>query len=124
MIVLSSKWLNKGVQLHQVPELTSMIAIFNKTATTAKAHGLSKVAPFICLGCGAKRNVRYPNGGSWINTNEWDYEVKHCASSHLVYKNDRFSKTGSGRTWGKHSKKSDRFLAKGELQLSARCAAQ
>ena len=64
-----------SVSLYQVPELTNMIAIFNKTAATARAHGLSRVAPFICLGCGAKRDVRYPNGGSWVNTNEWDYDV-------------------------------------------------
>ncbi len=77
-----------SVSLYQVPELTSMIAIFNRTANTAMAHGISKVAPFICLGCGAKRNVQYPNGGSWVNTNEWvcqqtnyhvEYPIVECS---------------------------------------------
>ena len=78
-----------SVSLYQVPELTSMIAIFNRTASTATAHGVSTVVPFICLGCGAKRNVQYPDCGSWVNTNEWvcsDQPTAHTLEcvSHLL----------------------------------------
>ena len=46
-----------SVSLYTVPELTNMIQLFNRTAQTAKEHGLEWVSPFICLGCGYMRDV-------------------------------------------------------------------
>jgi hypothetical protein len=66
-----------AVSLYTVPELTNTIRLFNKTAETAAAYGLNKVAPFICLGCGYMRDVMYPNGGSFLFRFGWDYDVSY-----------------------------------------------
>jgi hypothetical protein len=66
-----------AVSLYSVPELANTIRAFNKTAETAAAHGLDKVAPFICLGCGYMRDVMYPNGGSFLFRFGWDYDVSY-----------------------------------------------
>eukprot|EP01047_Picozoa_sp_COSAG01_P052004 COSAG01_NODE_5423_length_4272_cov_4.074766_3_plen_335_part_00 len=68
-----------SLSVYQVPELSDMIKILNKTAETALAHGKTRVAPFICLGCGFKRDIygEKNDGGSWAFTFAWDYDVAY-----------------------------------------------
>ena len=68
-----------SVSLYQVGELWNTVRVFNKTAETALAHGKQRVAPFVCLGCGFKRDVHSEknDGGRWGFTFDWDYDVAY-----------------------------------------------
>ena len=66
-----------SVQLYSVPEIRNTIKQFKRTAQSAAKLGLNKVAPWICLGCGFKRDVMYPDGGSVLYRTVWDYDVAY-----------------------------------------------
>ena len=63
-----------SVSLYAVPEIGRTIQEFNRTAQRALRHNKSSVVPYICLGCGYRRDVLYPLGGSVLYSNAWDYD--------------------------------------------------
>ena len=66
-----------SVSLYSVPEIGRTVQEFNRTAANALAHGKSKVVPYICLGCGYKRDVLYGYGGSVLFSKTWDYDESY-----------------------------------------------
>ena len=66
-----------SLQVYSVPEIRNTVKAFNRTAHSAAKLGLTKVAPWICLGCGFRRDVLYPGGGSVLYDTVWDYDVSY-----------------------------------------------
>jgi hypothetical protein len=63
-----------SVSLYAVPEIERTIQEFNRTAERAQRLNKSSVVPYICLGCGYRRDVLYLFGGSALFSNAWDYD--------------------------------------------------
>ena len=66
-----------SLQVYSVPEIRNTVKAFNRTVHSAAKLGLNKVAPWICLGCGFRRDVIYPDGGSVLYRTVWDYDVSY-----------------------------------------------
>jgi hypothetical protein len=66
-----------SVSLYTVPEIGRTVQELSRTVTSAIKHNKSKVVPYICLGCGYRRDVLYPYGGSAIYSNAWGYDESY-----------------------------------------------
>ena len=66
-----------SLSLYSVPEIRTTMLAFNRTVQTAAKLQLKKVVPWMCLGCGFRRDVLYPLGGNVLYRAVWDYDVSY-----------------------------------------------
>jgi hypothetical protein len=66
-----------SLSVYTVPEIRATMLAFNRTVQTAAKLKLKKVVPWICLGCGFRRDVLYPLGGNVLYRTVWDYDVSY-----------------------------------------------